>query len=85
MAIEPLDLSWYAKIEAGGDVGPDMETMIERCLGFQIEPGIETATSNWLDEYLSDDQMAFASVRALCAFLIGLKCRAWESFSEQGN
>ncbi|KAK7332667.1 hypothetical protein VNO80_29422 [Phaseolus coccineus] len=78
MERDPLDLRLYLRTEVGDNLSSLKEIMIERCLGFRIEPGHEAAVSDWFDEYLSDDQIAYATVRVLCAFLIGLKNRVWE-------
>ncbi|KAG5105287.1 hypothetical protein JHK82_042257 [Glycine max] len=79
MVRDPLDLRRYAKTEDGDDLTQaSVEEIVEKCLGFEVEQRSEISMSNWNDEYLSDDQIAYATIDARCAFLIGRKSRAWE-------
>ena len=79
MVRDPLDLRRYAKTEDGDDLTQaSVEEIVEKCLGFDVEQRSEISMSDWNDEYLSDDQIAYATIDARCAFLIGRKSRAWE-------
>jgi len=85
MERDPLDMRLYMKTQVGDNISSLREILIERSLGFRIDPGHEATASDWRDEYLSDDQIDFATVRVLCAFLIGLKNRVWELQNGTGN
>ncbi|TKY72478.1 DNA repair endonuclease [Spatholobus suberectus] len=55
-----------------------VDEIVGKCLGFRVEQRREISVSEWYDDYLSDDQVAYATVDAYCAFLIGRNIRAWQ-------
>ncbi|RDX71586.1 putative 3'-5' exonuclease R431, partial [Mucuna pruriens] len=48
-----------------------VEEIVEKCLGYRVLQRREISMSAWYHECLSNDQVAYATVDAHCAFLIG--------------
>jgi hypothetical protein len=71
---DPLDLSFYRE-EYDHD---SVEEIIYKSLGLKVELREEIRMSNWSEECLSDDQVAYACVQTHCAYLMGYKLHSWE-------
>jgi hypothetical protein len=54
-----------------------MDEIVRKCLGFEVDQSIEVGRSNWNQENLYAHQVAYASIDAYCAFLIGICFQAW--------
>ncbi|ESW19376.1 hypothetical protein PHAVU_006G119500 [Phaseolus vulgaris] len=75
---DPLDLRYFAETEDDDDLSQDsVEKIIEKCLGYEVEQRNEISMSTWYKKHLSDDQVAYATVDAHCAFLVGRNSRVW--------
>ncbi|KAG5011704.1 hypothetical protein JHK82_023896 [Glycine max] len=74
MAMDPLDLRLCFESLTRDSV----ETIVAKCLGYRVPQRRDISVSAWYVEYLSNDQVAYATVDAFCAFLIGRNIRAWQ-------
>ena len=54
-----------------------MNEIVRKYLGFEVEQRIQVGKSNWNAGNLDQDQVAYASVDAYCAFRIGICFQAW--------
>ncbi|KAL2341652.1 hypothetical protein Fmac_009592 [Flemingia macrophylla] len=54
-----------------------VEEIVAACLGYRVSQRNDISRSEWNDLDLSDDQVAYATVDAHCAFLIGRNLSAW--------
>ncbi|RHN73040.1 putative DNA helicase [Medicago truncatula] len=54
-----------------------MDEIVRKCLGFKVDQSIEVGRSNWNQENLYAHQVAYASIDAYFAFLIGICFQAW--------
>jgi len=77
----PLDLRYFAETENDEDLVQDsVEKIVEKCLGYKVEQRREISVSDWDRKYLSNDQVAYATVDAYCAFLVGRNSRVWSVY-----
>ncbi|XP_045787875.1 uncharacterized protein LOC123883181 [Trifolium pratense] len=83
MCRDPLDLRYYAVAEDDDDdqdlSRAPIHKIVEKYLGYDVELELsrEIGRSDWDDEYLSHDQVVYASIDAYCAFRIGKNTKAW--------
>nr|KYP62514.1 hypothetical protein KK1_017051 [Cajanus cajan] len=74
MRRDPLDLRHCFR----GLSQASVEEIVEKRLGYRVTQWSDVSMSDWYDKYLSNDQVAYATVDAHCAFLIGRDIGAWE-------
>ncbi|XP_014517375.1 exonuclease mut-7 homolog [Vigna radiata var. radiata] len=78
MRRDPLDLRYFAETENDENLVQDsVEEIVEKCLGYIVEQRREISMSHWDRKYLSEEQVAYATVDAYCAFLVGRNSRVW--------
>ncbi|XP_047173632.1 exonuclease 3'-5' domain-containing protein 2-like [Vigna umbellata] len=78
MCRDPLDLRYFAETENDDYLVQDsVEEIVEKCLGYIVEQRREISMSNWYRKHLSNEQIAYATVDAYCAFLVGRNSRVW--------
>jgi len=54
-----------------------MNEIVWKWLGFEVDQSVQVGRSNWNAENLYEDQVAYASIDAYCAFRIGIRVQAW--------
>ncbi|MED6158188.1 hypothetical protein PIB30_030471 [Stylosanthes scabra] len=78
MRTEPVDLRHYARTENGFSLRQaSVCRIVKECLGFDIEKRRKIGLGEWDGEYLSDEQVEYASVDPHCAFLLARDFRIW--------
>ncbi|CAJ1963137.1 unnamed protein product [Sphenostylis stenocarpa] len=78
MSSDPLDLRYFAETETDESLVKDsVEKIVQKCLGYEVQQRREISMSDWDRKHLSDDQVAYATVDAYCAFLVGRNSRVW--------
>jgi len=54
-----------------------MNQIVRNWLDFEVDQSVQVGRSNWNAENLDEDQVAYASIDAYCAFSIGICVQAW--------
>ncbi|KAL1320764.1 hypothetical protein HN51_065467 [Arachis hypogaea] len=78
MRTDPVDLRLCTETDGGCSLkGASVNTIVEECLGFEVEQRKEIGISDWDEEFLSHEQVEYATVDAHCAFLIARDSKVW--------
>ncbi|RYQ79341.1 hypothetical protein Ahy_Scaffold6g108068 [Arachis hypogaea] len=78
MRTDPVDLRLCTETDGGWNLKrASVNTIVEECLGFEVEQRKEIGISDWDEEFLSHEQVEYATVDAHCAFLIARDCKVW--------
>lgn len=73
MNMPPRNLTWMKS----GLNKLSTEEIISLYLGFKVELKEEIRTSDWSQQYLTDDQVLFACVESYGGFFVGLELKMW--------
>ncbi|TKY72476.1 hypothetical protein E2542_SST01217 [Spatholobus suberectus] len=62
-----------------------VKEIVRKCLGYEVEQKSEIGVSDWDRKFLSDDQVAYATADAYCAFLVGRNSRVGRFGNSTGS
>ncbi|MED6212205.1 hypothetical protein PIB30_080979, partial [Stylosanthes scabra] len=78
MRTDPVDLRLCTESNGGWSLKrASVNTIVEECLGFAVDQRKEISLSDWSEEFLSYEQVEYATVDAHCAFLIARDIEVW--------
>ncbi|RHN73037.1 putative DNA helicase [Medicago truncatula] len=73
---DPQDLRHY-RFNGENLSRESINVIVRNWLDFEVDQSVQVGRSNWNAENLYEDQIAYASIDAYCAFSIGIRVQAW--------